>query len=93
MMGLAHHPYAKERRTMKSKRHAYWRNLTPVGILLSSLCLGLLAFGQSRDTSPTTGATDQDLFRNTLDAGADGKAMTNLAEGERGLVLVLVSLQ
>ena len=57
---------------MKSNSH----NLGRVGILLAALCLGLLAFGQSRDTNPTTGATDQDLPRNTVDAGADGKVMT-----------------
>jgi hypothetical protein len=56
---------------MKSKRHAYSLKLTAIGILSSALCLGLLAFGQARDTySPTaTGPPDYDLSWFTVDGG------------------------
>ena len=56
---------------MKSKRHGYSRSLTAIGILLSAVCLGLLAFGQSRDINSLTegGAPDYDLSWYTVDGG------------------------
>ena len=56
---------------MKSKRHAYSRKLTRAGIVLSGLCLGLLAFGQTRGTySPAAaGPPDYDLTWFTVDGG------------------------
>ncbi len=56
---------------MKSKRHRYSRRLTAIGILSSALCLGLLAFGQSRGTnSPTAaGLPEYDLTWHTIDGG------------------------
>lgn len=56
---------------MKSKRHAYSLKLTAIGILSSALCLGVLAFGESRDTNsqPTAGPPDYDLSWFTIDGG------------------------
>jgi hypothetical protein len=56
---------------MKSKRHVYSLKLTAIGILSLALCLGLLAFGQSRDTnSPTAaGLPDYELSWHTVDGG------------------------
>ncbi len=56
---------------MKSKRHANSRKLIGEGIVMSGLCLGLLAFGQSRDTDSqlTAGPPDYDLSRHTIDGG------------------------
>lgn len=54
---------------MKSKRHGYWRKLTRAGIVLSGMCFGLLAFGQSRDTVQATGPSGYDLSWHTVDGG------------------------
>ncbi len=56
---------------MKSQSRTYARELTVVGILSSALCLGLLAFGQSRDTSLATagGPPAYELSWNTIDGG------------------------
>lgn len=56
---------------MKSKRKGYSHRLAGGGILLSAPCLGLLGFGQSRDTnSPTAaGPPDCDLSWFTVDRG------------------------
>ncbi len=56
---------------MKRKRHAYSYKSTGVGIPLSAMCLGLLAFGQSRNTdSPTAaGPPEYDLTWHTIDGG------------------------
>lgn len=57
---------------MKSKRYAYSRKLVGVGIVMSGLCLGLSAFGQSRDTDPPTAAGGPpfyDLTWHTIDGG------------------------
>ncbi len=58
---------------MKSKRHAYSRKLTGVGIVMSGLCLGLLAFAETRDTdSPTAaGPPEYDLALHTVDGGGE----------------------
>lgn len=56
---------------MKSKREGYSHRLAGGGILLSGLCLGLLAFGESRDAdSPTAvGGADYDLRWHTVGGG------------------------
>ncbi len=54
---------------MRSKRYGYSHKLTGVAIVVSALCLGLLAFGQSRDTAHATGPSDYDLSWFTIDGG------------------------
>lgn len=54
---------------MRSKRYGYSHKLTGVGIIVSALCLGFLAFGESRDTAQATGPSDYDLSWFTVDGG------------------------
>lgn len=60
---------------MKSKSHVDSHNLGRVGILLSALCLGLLAFGQGYHTSRGIGGPDYDLTWHTIDGGGVMRSM------------------
>ena len=83
MMSLAHYLYQKERWTMKSKWHAYSRKLIGVGIVMSGLCVGLLAFGQSRDAYPSAagGPPDYELSWYTIDGGGRFSADAGISNG------------
>lgn len=68
---------------MKSRRYVFSRKLTRVGVLLSALCLGLLAYAQSRETDQATGPPDYDLSWFTIDGG--GVMFSTSRDGEHEL--------
>ena len=64
---------------MKSKRSVRFQKMTSAGILVSTLCLGLLALGQTRDTVSATGPPVYELSWYSMDGG--GVMSSNSLDG------------